>query len=124
MWANRWFKHEIRVPSPEYAVDRLKIIPGKIIDSIINDKLIDIYRKPQNEVQNKEHQDVEFQNELQEKVHDIIVTCFTDEEESRHIIHLVNIAETLPRESCDIGHSDIIPAFTGSGKYELKGVCI
>jgi len=102
MWADRWFDHEIRVPSPEYAVDRLKRILGKVIDSMIDDRLIYVSEELNNEFQ------------------DIIVTCFTGEKESRHIIHLVNTIETLPQESCDIGHSDIIPAFTGSRKYELK----
>ena len=97
MWADRWFDHEIRVPSPEYAVDRLKRILGKVIDSMIDDRLICISGENR----------------------DIIATCFTDDKESRHIIHLVNTADTLLRESCDIGHSDVIPAFTGSGRYEL-----
>ncbi|NSW89274.1 MAG: beta-galactosidase trimerization domain-containing protein [Firmicutes bacterium] len=95
--ADRWFKHEIRVNSPEYVVDELKRIPGEIIDSLVENKLLNIIDCPEG----------------------LIATCFMDENTSRYIIHLVNTEGTLPKDSCDVGHSDIVPAFTGSSEYTI-----
>lgn len=95
--ANRWYKYEIRVDSSSYVVDELKKIPGAVLDMVLNDRLLDIGSCPDG----------------------LIATCYKNENSTINMIHLVNTGDTLPKEACKVGHSDLIPAFAENSSIAL-----
>lgn len=87
--ANRWYKNEIRIDLPQYAVDYLKENAGAALDMVLAHRLLDIDNCPDG----------------------LIATCYKNKSNTKNMIHLVNTRDTLPKEICRVGHSDTIPAF-------------